>query len=158
SRTGRLPLDQSSEGHRLQPSLAHAAWPSARRNGAQRRSRPRNRAGEVPRRSGSASAAHGLAWPHCLTTDGRAPSSIVRASAVAGRSAGTRTPSHPTAALRTVLRDTFRSRAISLIVLPLIKCSRRIRPIVSTVSIPPHRSLESERAAHQANLQGVNFG
>jgi hypothetical protein len=23
---------------------------------------------------------------------------------------------------------------------------------------PPHRSLESERAAHQANLQGVNFG
>src|SRR5262249_52789861 len=60
--------------------------------------------------------------------------------------------------LRTVLRDTFRSRAISLIVLPLIKCSRRIRPIVSTVSIPPHRSLESERAAHQANLQGVNFG
>jgi hypothetical protein len=45
-----------------------------------------------------------------------------------------------------------------LIVLPLIKCSRRIRPIVSTVSIPPHRSLESKRAAHQANLQGVNFG
>src|SRR5271169_3187136 len=38
--------------------------------------------------------------------------------------------------LRTVFRDTFRSRAISLIVLPLIKCSRRIRPIVSTVSIP----------------------
>src|SRR5713226_4409102 len=39
--------------------------------------------------------------------------------------------------LRTVFRDTFRSRAISLIVLPLMKCSRRIRPIVSTVSIPP---------------------
>src|SRR5215216_1277607 len=39
--------------------------------------------------------------------------------------------------LRTVFRDTFRSRAISLIVLPLRKCSRRIRPIVSTVSIPP---------------------
>jgi integrase-like protein len=39
-----------------------------------------------------------------------------------------------------------------------IVCARRIRPIVSTVSIPPHRSLESERAAHQANLQGVNFG
>src|ERR1700745_1451457 len=38
---------------------------------------------------------------------------------------------------RTVFRDTFRSRAISLIVLPLMKCSRRIRPIVSTVSIPP---------------------
>jgi MFS family permease len=60
--------------------------------------------------------------------------------------------------LRTVLRDTFRSRAISPIVLPLIKRSRRIWPIVSTVSIPPHCSLESERAAHQANLQGVNFG
>src|SRR5262249_5785751 len=43
--------------------------------------------------------------------------------------------------LRTVFRDTFRSRAISLIVLPLRKCSRRIRPIVSTVSIPPHCSL-----------------
>ena len=40
--------------------------------------------------------------------------------------------------LRTVFRDTFRSRAISLIVLPLMKCSRRIRPIVSTVSIPHH--------------------
>src|ERR1700691_4237479 len=39
--------------------------------------------------------------------------------------------------LRTVFRDTFRSREISLIVLPLMKCSRRIRPIVSTVSIPP---------------------
>src|SRR6266446_10727447 len=39
--------------------------------------------------------------------------------------------------LRTVFRDTLRSRAISLIVLPLRKCSRRIRPIVSTVSIPP---------------------
>src|SRR6266852_2633108 len=39
--------------------------------------------------------------------------------------------------LRTVFRDTFRSRAIYLIVLPLMKCSRRIRPIVSTVSIPP---------------------
>ena len=39
--------------------------------------------------------------------------------------------------LRTVFRDTRRSRAISLIVLPLRKCSRRIRPIVSTVSIPP---------------------
>src|SRR5436190_4620670 len=40
--------------------------------------------------------------------------------------------------LRTVLRDTLRSRAISLIVLPLIKCSRRIRAIVSTTSIPHH--------------------
>ena len=38
--------------------------------------------------------------------------------------------------LRTVFRDTFRSRAISLIVLPLMKCSRRIRATVSTTSIP----------------------
>jgi hypothetical protein len=37
--------------------------------------------------------------------------------------------------LRTVFRDTFRSRAISLIVLPLRKCSRRIRPIVSTAQV-----------------------
>ena len=36
---------------------------------------------------------------------------------------------------RTVLRDTFRSRAISRIDLPLTKCSRLIRPIVSTISI-----------------------
>jgi hypothetical protein len=39
---------------------------------------------------------------------------------------------------RTVFRDTFRSRAISLIVLPLMKCSRRIRAIVSTISISDH--------------------
>ena len=39
---------------------------------------------------------------------------------------------------RTAFRDTFRSRAISLIVLPLMKCSRRIRAIVSTISIPNH--------------------
>jgi hypothetical protein len=45
--------------------------------------------------------------------------------------------------LRTVLRDMFRSRAISLIDLPLTKCSRRIRPIVSTISIP-HRLLQIE--------------
>jgi hypothetical protein len=41
----------------------------------------RNRAREVPRRSGSASATHGPTWPHCLTTDRRAPPSIVRARA-----------------------------------------------------------------------------
>src|SRR5450759_1790704 len=39
---------------------------------------------------------------------------------------------------RSVFRDTRRSRAISLIVLPLMKCSRRIRAIVSTISIPNH--------------------
>ena len=33
-----------------------------------------------------------------------------------------------------------------------LKCSRRIRPIVSTVSIPPTARCESQRAAHQANL------
>src|SRR5207302_5974421 len=60
--------------------------------------------------------------------------------------------------LRTVFRDTLRSRAISLIVLPLRKCSRRIRPIVSTVSIPPTTCFESKQAAHQAQREGVNFG
>ena len=39
---------------------------------------------------------------------------------------------------RTVFRDSFSSRAISLIVLPLTKCSRLIRPIVSTTNIPRH--------------------
>src|SRR5215813_619841 len=40
--------------------------------------------------------------------------------------------------LRTVFRDTFSSRTICLIDLPLTKCSRLIRPIVSTTSIPRH--------------------
>jgi hypothetical protein len=44
-----------------------------------------------------------------------------------------------------------------LIVLPLIKCSRRIRPIVSTVSIPPHRSLESQRAGASGQPSGGQF-
>ena len=39
---------------------------------------------------------------------------------------------------RTVFRDTFSSRTISLIDLPLTRCSRLIRPIVSTTSIPRH--------------------
>jgi hypothetical protein len=38
--------------------------------------------------------------------------------------------------LRIVFREIPRSLAISLIVLPLTKCSRRIRAIVSTTSIP----------------------
>src|SRR5580693_602954 len=59
--------------------------------------------------------------------------------------------------LRTVLREIFRSRAISLIDLPLTRCSRRIRPIVSTTSIPRH-PLETKRAAQQSRIQGVNFG
>jgi hypothetical protein len=43
--------------------------------------------------------------------------------------------------LRTTFRDTRRSRAIALMPLPRPKCSRRIRAIVSTTSIPkPDRS------------------
>ena len=56
--------------------------------------------------------------------------------------------------LRTVFRDTFRSRAISLIVLPLRKCSRRIRPIVSTVSIPPPPALNQSRQRISPNGRG----
>ena len=54
-------------------------------------------------------------------------------------------------------RALVRSRAISLTVLPLRKCSRRIRPIVSTVSIP-RRPLQTKAGSHQVRLQGVNFG
>src|SRR5713101_3953514 len=60
--------------------------------------------------------------------------------------------------LRTVFRDTFRSREISLIVLPLMKCSRRIRPIVSTVNIPPHHSLRIKASSATGQPWGVNFG
>src|SRR4029453_13206341 len=58
---------------------------------------------------------------------------------------------------RTVFRDTFRSRAISLIVLPLMKCSRRIRAIVSTTSIPDHL-LHSKAGSQKDQAGGVNFG
>src|SRR5437016_9201186 len=57
---------------------------------------------------------------------------------------------------RTVFRDTFRSRAISLIDLPLIKCSRLIRPIVSTISIP-HRPLRTEAGSPAATNSGGQF-
>jgi hypothetical protein len=58
---------------------------------------------------------------------------------------------------RTVFRDIFRSRAISLIVLPLMKCSRRIRAIVSTTNIPNH--LPHSKAGSATDLPiGVNFG
>jgi hypothetical protein len=96
---------------------------------------------------------------HAGTSDGGYPGTLgwlAVTSSGADRSAIDVSPDR--SSLRTVFRDTFRSRAISLIVLPLIKCSRRIRPIVSTVSIRPRRSLESRREAHQAKLQGVNFG
>jgi hypothetical protein len=39
-----------------------------------------------------------------------------------------------------------------LIVLPLTKCSRRIRATVSTTNIPPTTRFESKREAHQAKL------
>ena len=55
-----------------------------------------------------------------------------------------------------MLRDMFRSRAIYLIDFPLTKCSRRIRPIVSTISIP-HRPLQTKAGSTQATIQGVKF-
>src|SRR3954454_23614466 len=57
--------------------------------------------------------------------------------------------------LRTVFRDTLRSRAISLIVLPLRKCSRRIRPIVSTVSIPPPPASNQSEQRIRPNGRGA---
>src|SRR5260370_131284 len=56
--------------------------------------------------------------------------------------------------LRTVFRDTRRSRAICLIVLPLTKCSRRIRPIVSTVSIPPPPASNQSEQRIRRNWRG----
>src|SRR5712671_388627 len=56
--------------------------------------------------------------------------------------------------LRTVFRDTRRSRAICLIVLPLTKCSRRIRPIVSTVSIPPPPASNQSEQRIRSNWRG----
>src|SRR6267154_42313 len=51
------------------------------------------------------------------------------------------------------LRDTFNSRMISLIDLPRTKCSRLIRPIVSTTSIPRHplASQAGQPAHHSQN-------
>jgi len=58
--------------------------------------------------------------------------------------------------LRTVLRDIRRSRAISLIDLPWTKCSRRIRPTVSTTNIPRHL-LRSKAGSPPTNRQGGQF-
>jgi hypothetical protein len=58
---------------------------------------------------------------------------------------------------RIVFRDSFRSRAISLIVLPLMKCSRRIRAIVSTISIP-HHLLHDKAGSATAPTRRVNCG
>src|SRR6266446_4956952 len=60
--------------------------------------------------------------------------------------------------LRTVFRDTRRSRAISLIALPLRKYSRRIRPIVSTVRIPHHPRLIRRGQRITPHGRGGNFG
>ena len=59
---------------------------------------------------------------------------------------------------RTVFRDTFRSRAISLIGLPLTRCSRLIRPIVSTTSIPRHPLGIPSGAACRHRKKGVKVG
>src|SRR5271163_661038 len=59
---------------------------------------------------------------------------------------------------RTVFRDTFRSRAISLIVLPLMKCSRRIRAIVSTTSIPNHPLHSKAGSATDLSIGGQFWG
>jgi hypothetical protein len=56
--------------------------------------------------------------------------------------------------LRTLLRDRFGLRAISRIVLPLTKCSHRIRPIVSTTNIPHHPLLSPKAGRHQRDPQG----
>jgi hypothetical protein len=42
--------------------------------------------------------------------------------------------------------------AISLIVLPLMKCSRRIRAIVSTISIPNHLLRYKAGSATETNM------
>ena len=45
-------------------------------------------------------------------------------------------------------------RAISLIVLPLMKCSRRIRAIVSTTSIPDHLLHSQSRQRNSPTYRG----
>src|SRR5208337_3630692 len=57
---------------------------------------------------------------------------------------------------RTVLRDRRRVREISLIDFPLPRCSRRIRPIVSTISIP-HRPLRAKAGTRTNRKSGGQF-
>src|SRR5208282_1422715 len=57
---------------------------------------------------------------------------------------------------RTVLRDRRRVREISLIDFPLPRCSRRIRPIVSTISIP-HRPLRAKAGRRPNRKSGGQF-
>jgi hypothetical protein len=59
-------------------------------------------------------------------------------------------------AVGSYLRDSLRSRAISLIDLPWTKCSRRIRPIVSTTSIP-HRPLRAKAGSRPSQESGGEF-
>src|ERR1700761_240930 len=59
--------------------------------------------------------------------------------------------------LRTVFRDTFNARAISLIDLPLTKCSRLIRPIVSTTSIPRHPLASPAGSLRITSPRGQNW-
>src|ERR1700724_937899 len=58
--------------------------------------------------------------------------------------------------LRTVFRDTFRSRAISLIVLPLRKCSRRIRPSsppsAFSLAVASNQSEQRNRPAFRGSI------
>ena len=55
---------------------------------------------------------------------------------------------------RTVFRDTFRSRAISLIVLPLMKCSRRIRRNRLHDQHPPPPASFQSRQRNRPNWRG----
>src|SRR5205085_7251176 len=60
--------------------------------------------------------------------------------------------------LRTVFRDTFSSRTISLIGLPLTRCSRLIRPIVSTTNIPRHPlTSQAGQTAYRCKKEGQIF-
>ena len=108
-----------------------------------------------PRTSGSASAARGRAWSRSHSAADRDGPSSDRSSAAAAPPVRRQTPRAPErSTLRTVLRDTFKSRTISLIDLPLTKNSRRIRAIVSTTSIPqPTRVRPQRRAASPTSLR-----
>jgi hypothetical protein len=56
-----------------------------------------------------------------------------------------------------VLRDRCRVREISLIDFPLPRCSRRIRPIFSTTSIPTHRPLRAKAGSRPNRKSGGQF-
>ena len=139
SRTDRLLQAQSSAGHRLQPSIARAPCSTVWRNDARRRNRRHSRARAALRRSGSTSAARERAWLRSLPATRRVLWPIAHSF---GRGWTNRSYSNEVSpdlsTFRTMFRHTFRSRASSLIVSPLMKCSRRIRAIVSTISIPNH--------------------